>query len=217
MFQSLICRALFPRVLRVLFSRIAAFREYSVFFEDHADGLYCIVRTWDEQDLQEICVHVEALGQKVPRAELSSLARVISCVMTSQLPLSIHDGSASLLRVLGDNRIDGRQFLVSKEFTVDLFLQCSREAHQHIFGMLEVTTMVDFLMLRMRGALQEPWMGDMLQLRQCVVAGKVSFAELRGVVKDLISIWESVRAFVRYTVPRHINSESDRVSFVLFS
>ena len=72
--------------------------------------------------------------------------------------------------------------------------------------------MVDFLMLRLRGALQEAWMEDVLQLRQCVVAGKVSFAELRGVVKDLISISESVRAFVRYTGPRHIKSESDRAS-----
>ena len=132
--------------------------------------------------------------------------------MTSLLPLFIHGGSPSLLRVLSDNRIDGRQFVVSKEFTVDLFLQCYREAHQHIFGMLEVTTMVDFLMLRLRGALQEPWMENVFQLRQCVVAGKVSFAELRGVVKDLISIWESVRAFVRYTGPCHIKSESDRVS-----
>ena len=177
--------------------------------------MYCIVRTWDEQDLQEVFGRVEALGQRVPRAELSSLARVTDCVMTSQLPLSIHGGSPSLLRVLSDNRIDGRQFVVFKEFTVELFLQCYREAHQHIFGMLEVTTMVYFLMLRLRGALQEPWMEDVFQLRQCVAAGKVSSVELRGVIKDLISIWGSVRAFVRYTGPRHIKSESDRISFCI--
>ena len=132
--------------------------------------------------------------------------------MTSQLPLSIQGGSPSLFCVLSDNGKDGRQFVVFKEFTVDLFLQCYRAAHQHIFRMLDVTTMEDILMLRLRGALQEPWMEDVLQLRQCVVGGNVSFAELRGVIKDLASIRESVRAFVRYTRPRYVKSDSDQVS-----
>ena len=148
----MICRALFPRILRSLFARIAAFKEYSIFFEDHADGVYCVVRTWDEIELQETCVRVDSFGQQVPRAEFSSLSRVIDCVITSQLPLSINGGSSSLLRVLSDNRIDGRQFVVHKDITVDLFLQCSLEVYEQIFGMLEETTMVDFLMLRLRGA-----------------------------------------------------------------
>ena len=151
LFQSSICRALFPRVLRSLFACIAAFKEYSILFEDHADGVYCVVRSWDENEWQEICVRVQSLGQQVPRAELSSLSRVIYCVITSQLPLSVHGGSPSHLCVLNDNRVAGRQFVVCKEYTVDLFLQCYRKVHQHIFDMLEVTTMVDFLMLRWRG------------------------------------------------------------------
>ena len=72
LFHSLLFRALFPRVLRSRFARIAAYKEYSIFFEDHADGVYCVVRTWDENELQKICVRVESLEQQVPRAELSS-------------------------------------------------------------------------------------------------------------------------------------------------
>ena len=48
--------------------------------------------------------------------------------------------------------------------------------------------MVDFLMMRLRGALQEPWMEDLPDFRRCVVAGKVSFNGLRGVVTELMSI-----------------------------
>ena len=48
--------------------------------------------------------------------------------------------------------------------------------------------MVDLLMLRLRGALQEPWMEDLPDLRRCVITGRVSFEELRGVVSQLISI-----------------------------
>ena len=52
--------------------------------------------------------------------------------------------------------------------------------------------MVDFLMLRLRGALQEPWMEDLPELRRCVIAGKVSFDELRGVVSELVSNFNSI-------------------------
>ena len=90
-------------------------------------------------------------------------------------------------------------------------LHCYRVDHQELFGMLEVTTMVDFLMLRLRGALQEPWIEETADLRRCVVAGKVSFLELRGVVSDLLGVWESVREYVRYTGPRHVKTSFDKV------
>ena len=70
---------------------------------------------------------------------------------------------------------------------MDSFLQCFSQAHQAVFGM-EVTNMVDYLMLRLRGALHELWLEDVCNLRRCVVAGRVKFPELRGVVIDLLSV-----------------------------
>ena len=43
--QSLVCRALYPRVLRIVFSRTARFGQYSVCFEEHPAGQFCVVRT----------------------------------------------------------------------------------------------------------------------------------------------------------------------------
>ena len=71
--------------------------------------------------------------------------------------------------------------------------------------------MIDFLMLRLPGELQEPWMGDVAVLRRCVVAGHVSFNDLRSVADELIPIWDSVRKFVRCSGPRHVMCEADRV------
>ena len=76
--------------------------------------------------------------------------------------------------------------------------------------------MVDFLMLRLRGALHEPWMEDVVDLRRCVIAGQVAFAELCGVVSDLISVWESVREYVRYTGTVELQTQPERVSFFVF-
>ena len=206
-------------MLRSCFARVAASKEYSIIFRERDDGQYCVVRTWDENDLQSDCVQVEASGQRLHRSELSCLSRVVDSVASCQLPLAIEGRSASLRRVLNENRIDGRRFIIWQEFTVESFLQCFRQAHQAVFGMLEVT-MVDYLMLRLRGVLQEPLLEDVCVLRRCVIAGRVKFSELRGVIEDLLSVWEFVRSFVRYTGAEHLQSSSDwvgRYHFRLFS
>ena len=70
-----------------------------------------------------MCVRVESPGQRVPVAELAGISRIVDSVPSCQLPLSCQGGSVSLLRVLNDNRVDGRQFLYCREFTGDYFLR----------------------------------------------------------------------------------------------
>ena len=66
----------------------------------------------------------------------------------------------------------------------------------------------EFLMLRLKSALQQLWIEDTPQFCRCVVAGHVSFGALRGVVRELISVWDFVRDFVRFTASPHIQSHS---------
>ena len=152
---------------------------------------------------------MEAAVQRVPCAVLAGLSRVVG-----SLPLSCHGGSPSLVRELNDNREDSRQFIVCRQFTENTFLQVYQETHQSVFGGLEVTSMIDFLMLRLRSALQVPWMEDVVVLRRCVVAGHVSFKHLRAVANELIPIWDSVREFVRFSGPRHVKCEANRAKFL---
>ena len=130
--------------------------------------------------------------------------------------VAIRGISLFVLRVLSDNRTDGHHFIFCREFTPEAFLRCYQQAHREIFGMLEITTMIDFLMLRLRGALNQPWMEDTPQLRRSVVSGKVNFADLRGLVFELIPVRESVREFVRYAGPRHVKSVVDMVGRCLY-
>ena len=84
----------------------------------------------------------------------------------------------TLLRVLSDNCVDGQKVVIYREFSVDVFLHCYQLAHQEVFGGLEITSMIDFLLLRLRGAVQESWCEGVSCLRRCVVAGRVEFADL---------------------------------------
>ena len=135
-------------------------------FIDRGGGKQCLVRTWDKHVLLEVCVDVQTAGQRVPLAELSSLSCILGSVPGGQLPLSVEGASPSLLRVLSDAREDGHQFVLSRNFTEEVFLSCYQQAHQEVLGMMEVTAMVDYLMLRLRGALHEPWLEDTRVLRR---------------------------------------------------
>ena len=45
-----------------------------------------------------------------------SLSRVVSSLPSGSMPVSIRGGSPSLLRVMNDDRSDGRRFIVAREF-----------------------------------------------------------------------------------------------------
>ena len=161
-----------------------------------------------------VCVWVEPSGQHAPKAELSGLSRIVDSTTSCQLPLACRRGSPTLLRVLSDSRVDSRSFVVFRDFNEDVFLHCFRLSYQ-VFGGLEVTTMIDFLVLRLRGALQESWFDDLPVLRRSVIAGRVVFPDLCDVVTELLSVWTLVRKFIRDSAPRHIKTEAGRVSYVL--
>ena len=95
---------------------------------------------------------------------------------------------------------------------MDVFLHCYRVAHQEVFGGIEVTTVVDFLVLRLRGAQQEPRRENMTKLRKGMGAGRVPSRDLYGVLKDLISVWQLEQGIVRNTALRNIKTEAGRVS-----
>ena len=78
-----------------------------------------------------------------------------------------------LLRVLEDSRIDGGQFVVYEQFGPEVFLQCVRRAHQDVFDMIEVSTLVKYTVHRLESALYEKWTEGRPILRNCVRQGYV--------------------------------------------
>ena len=146
-----------------------------------------MVRTWENYILLEVCAHAESAGQRVPDVELAALSRLVSVIPGSRLPLSIRRASPTLLRVLSDNRDDGRQFAFCREFSSDVFLRCFRQSHQEVFSAFETTSIVDFYLLRLKGVLQKPWLEDVPALRRAIVVGSVKFVGLRDVVSEFLS------------------------------
>ena len=198
-----------------MISDIKAFKEYGVQFEKSGHVERCYVLCWDGLVLKKICVGNETLDQRMPAPELLPLARVVNCLEGQQMPVSICGGSPSLFRVLDAGRTDDRRFVSWQSFDEEVFLQCFRQAHQDIFGMIEITTAVEYIIHRLKGALYEDWSEDKPLLRATIRAGSVAFCNLREILSDLIELWPSIRPSIRYTGHPHFKSTVDRVSAVI--
>ena len=117
-----------------------------------------------------------------------------------------------MIRVLGNIREDGRRFVIYQAFSEEVFLQCFRQAHQDVFGLVEVVTIVDYVVQRLKSALYEEWTEDKPVLRKCVRQGSVNFGDYRALLTDLIDLWPSIRPYIRCTGNSEAKEKADSVS-----
>ena len=137
-------------------------------------------------------------------------------VNESLYPVALVGGSSSVVNCLNSIRDDGMVFVPYRAFTSSVssvLLKCVQQAHQDVFGMLDIITDVDYLMVRLRTALYEEWIDGHVTLQRCVRSGQVSFEDLRGVVEDIRALWQPIQQFVRYTGPAHLKEKRDAVSY----
>ena len=181
----------------------------------------CFIVFWEEEQLKKICIGSEPLEQPRPCAEITPLSRSVCCFDSEKLPVLIVRVRPSLLRVLSVSRVDGKRFVVCQSFTSKILLQCVRQSYQDVFGMVEITTIVEYTLHRLKSALYEEWTEGKVALRKCVRQGFVNFCDLRAVLTDLKDLWPSIRPYLRCTGKPEAKESSDRVSYcvsrVLFS
>ena len=182
-----------PRVLWLMVKHYTSFRGYSLQFEKSASLEFCYVLYWEENHLKKVCIGKEPLEQPVPNAELMPLSRIVYSLPTKQLPVALSGASPLLVRVLG------RRVVIYQSFSEEVSLQCFRQAHQDVFGLMEVVTIVDYVVQRLKSALNEEWTEDKPVLRKCVRQGSVNFCDYRALLTDLIDLWPSVRPYIRCT------------------
>ena len=172
---------------------------------------------WDDKDVKKICVGSESLEQAVPSPELVSLTRVVCSLATSRMPMSVLGASPCLVRVLEDNRADGRRFVVFQGFDEEVLFRCILQADHDVFGMVSVTTLVEYLVHRLKSALFEDWTADKVVLRKCIRRGFVDYSDNRDFLTDIIDMWPTIRPFIRCTGHPDAKGKADTVSIGFIS
>ena len=105
----------------------------------------------------------------------------------------------SLVRVLRDNRSDERRFNNYQDFDEKTFFRCLQQADQDVFGMVGVTTSVEYVIHQLKSVLFEEWTEDRTVRRKCIRQGSVNFADYREVLTELIDLWFSIRPYISCT------------------
>ena len=82
--------------------------------------------------------------------------------------------------------------------------------------MIDVISLLEYLLLRLKTAVDEIWMGGLETLRRCVDVGKLDVVSLRQLCEELLTVWSEVRHFVRFSGPLRSRERSDAVSIMLF-
>ena len=169
---ALVCDALYARVLRFIFGVVNRFKSCILEYKERPEGLFCYIRTWDGVRMKRVCVLVEDHDIRLPRSELLCLSRVMCSVNGSSYPVAFVGGSSSVVTCLNSIRSDGMVFVPYRASTSGVFLNCVQQAHQDVFGMLDIVTVIEYLMVRLRTALYEDGSLDTLPFSVLLVLDK---------------------------------------------
>ena len=141
--------------MRLVIGGITSDNCYSLQFEKDDSCERCYVVFWEANQLKKVCVGSESLERSMPISELEPTAQVVSNVDDQRLPVAVRDTSSSLLRDLDHERTDGRLFVVQRGCKEDICLKLFRQAHQYVFGMIEIVTLVEFVVVRMQSVVYD--------------------------------------------------------------
>ena len=89
---------------------------------------------------------------RLAHAELLCLSRIMSSVNGSPYPVALVGGSLSVVICLNSSRDVGMVFVPYRAFISSVLLKCVQQAHQDVFGMLDIISVMDYSMVRLRTA-----------------------------------------------------------------
>ena len=189
---------------------------FSFDFEEKTDGLYFFVRTWDLNRVIRICVCVEPVGQPFPEAEINCLSRFLSCVGTKFRPLVISGVSSLVNSFYNDSNKKQGKLLSYVQYSPELFIEHVRKAGGNLFGLVDPFTLLEFLVWKLKPALNEPWLVPLTALRRCLLKSCIELGDLPSVLPELVSVWNLVREFIGSNIPKGVSGMTVEVICPIF-
>ena len=80
--------------------------------------------------------------------------------------------------------------------------------------MVEVTTIVEYVVHRLKNAVYEEWTEDKIVLCRCLRKGSVDFCDYRELLTDLSEFWPKIRPYIRCTVNPEARGKSASCSTI---
>ena len=167
----------------------------------HKTDVWAYVKTWNQDCCRRVLVGVFHRFVDVCSSELTLLGRLLSSVGSEVSLVALCGGSERVAEVyeeyLGTGRT--RSLIEYPLFDLQTLRRCVQKSGSSAFGSMDPFSLVEFLVVRLKGAAHRDWMTSRPALRQALETGCLELPSLLDVVGNLAGAWPLVVAFMKET------------------
>ena len=193
----IIGQTLYPRILRRVQGWVKdAF--FSVSLQEVQSGLRFCVHCFSDGLLREVCVLCEPVLPGLCDAEIVGLSRIFAILPAGQSPVCLRGFPSTLFNVTTEWCVSQgcpKPMFVA-ENTPKVFKEHVQEAGKLGSSALDCFALLEYLLLRLSRAVDQPWMLRLTRMRRCIRQRDIPFASLSVVLEELVSHWEDVKLFL---------------------
>ena len=84
-------------------------------------------------------------------------------------------------------------------FNVSLLKRCLQKTASVVFGTLDLFSMTEFIVTRLKGAEHRDWMHSRQSLRRAIETGDLSLPGLVDAVSNIIGVWPLIVSYLKET------------------
>ena len=141
------------------------------------------------------------MGTQLPGlfdSEIVGLSRIFAILPAGQSPVCLRGFLSTLLNVVTEwcvSQCQPKPVFIT-EYTPKVFKEHVQEAGKNGSSALNCFALLEYLLLRLHRALNQPWMLGLATLRQCIQQRDVPFASLSVVLEEIVSHWKDIKVFL---------------------
>ena len=205
-----------PRILTRVVDWVRAHRQFSVEFSTHGSATWVYIRTWKAGEFVRVAVAIIDRYYGDANSELAILGKILSAVGSGASLVSLSGGSHTLLECYKEYLGSGytKTLLDYPIFNVRLLKRGLQKTASVVFGTLDLFSMTEFNVTRLKGAEHRNWMQSRQSLRMAIETGDLSLPGLLDVVSNIIGVWPLIVLYLKETGKRD-SGDSNVVWFFL--
>ena len=131
--------------------------------------------------------------------ELANLGNFLSAVGSGVSLVSLSGGSHTLVECYKEYLESGytKTLVDYPIFDVRLLKRCLQKIASFVFGTLDLFSMTEFIVTRLKGAEHRNWMQSRQSLRMAIETGDLSLPGLLDVVSNIIGVWPLIVSYLK--------------------
>ena len=190
-----------PRLLTRVVDWVRAHRQFGAEFATHGSTTWVFIRTWKAGEFVRVAVAMIDRYYGDANSELAILGKILSAVGSGISLVSLSGGSHTLVECYKEYLGSGytKTLVDYPIFDARLLKRCLQKTASVVSGTLDLFSMTEFFVARLKGAEHRDWMQSRQSLRRAIETGDLSLPGLLDVVSNTIGVWPLIVSYLKET------------------